>query len=100
VLHGYFQHVPPLLLPLTGDDPEFHRVREELGSTRRYLNASEETLAASLADLLEAKRNLDVQLAGQRLLKLWLFVHIPLTYALLVLIAAHVWLVINFSHRL
>ena len=100
VLHGYFRRVPPLLAPLTGDDPEFHRVREELESTRRYLNSSEEALARSLADLLEAKRNLDVQLAGQRLLKLWLFGHIPLTYALLVFIAAHLWLVINFSHRL
>jgi hypothetical protein len=100
VLHRYFQRVPPWLAPLTGDDPEFHRVRRELESTRRYLNESEEGLARTLADLLEAKRNLDVQLAGQRLLKLWLFVHIPLTYALLVFIAAHVWLVLHFSHRL
>ena len=99
VLHRYFQRVPPLLAPLTGDDPEFHRVRQELESTRRYLNESEENLARTLADLLEAKRNLDVQLAGQRLLKLWLFIHIPLTYALLVFIAAHVWLVLHFSHR-
>jgi hypothetical protein len=100
VLHGYFQRVPPLLAPFTGDDPEFHRARLELESTRRYLNESEEGLARALADLLEAKRNLDVQLAGQRLLKLWLFLHIPLTYALLVFIAAHVWLVLHFSHRL
>lgn len=100
VLHRYFQRVPPLLAPFTGDDPEFHRARLELESTRRYLSESEESLARSLADLLEAKRNLDVQLAGQRLLKLWLFLHIPLTYALLVFIAAHVWLVLHFSHRL
>lgn len=100
VLHRYFQRVPPLLAPFTGDDPEFHRARLELESTRRYLNESEENLARILADLLEAKRNLDVQLAGQRLLKLWLFLHIPLTYALLVFIAAHVWLVLHFAHRL
>jgi hypothetical protein len=71
-----------------------------LESTRRYLNEAEEGLARTLADLIEAKRNLDAQLAGQRLLKLWLFVHVPLTYGLLVLIAAHVWLVLHFSHRL
>ena len=53
-----------------------------------------------LGELLEAKRNLDFQLAGQRLLKLWLFVHIPLTYGLLVLVGAHVWLVLHYSHRL
>lgn len=101
VLHGYFLRVPPVLAPLTGgDDPEFHRVRQELESIRRYLNQSEEGIARTLADLVEAKRNLDVQLAGQRLLKLWLFAHIPLTYGLLVFIAAHVWLVLHFSHRL
>lgn len=100
VLHRYFRRVPPWFAPLTGDDQEFHRVRQELESTRRYLNETEEGLARTLSELLEAKRNLDAQYAGQRLLKLWLFVHIPLTYALLVFIAAHVWMVLHFSHRL
>ena len=66
----------------------------------RYLNPAEMTLADALADLIEAKRNLDLQLSGQRLLKLWLFVHIPLTYGMLVLTAAHVWLALHYSHRL
>lgn len=100
VLHAYFQRVPPLLAPLTGDDREFHRVRQELESARRYLSEAEQDLARQLADRIEAKRNLDLQVAGQRLLKLWLFVHIPLTYGLLVLITAHVWLALNYSHRL
>lgn len=100
ILHRYFRSVPPLLAPLTGDDAEFHRVRLELESTRRYLSPAEEELARTLADLLEAKRNLDAQLSGQRLLKLWLFVHIPLTYGLLVLAAGHVWLVLHYAHRL
>ena len=100
VLHPYFLRVPPLLTPLTGDDREFHRVKQELESARRYLNPDELKLAGELADLIEAKRNLDLQLAGQRLLKLWLFVHIPLPYGLLVLTAAHVWLALQYSHRL
>ncbi len=100
VLSPYFLRVPPLLAPLTGDDREFHRVKLELESSRRYLNEAEQSLAALLADLIEAKRNLNAQLAGQRLLKLWLFTHIPLTYGLLVLVAGHVWLVLHYSHRL
>jgi hypothetical protein len=98
-LNPYFLRVPPLLAPLTGDDREFHRVKLQLESTRRYLNEAELGLAGQLADLIEAKRNLDMQLASQRLLKLWLFVHIPLTYGLLVLVAAHVWLVLHYSPR-
>ncbi len=100
VLNPYFLRVPPLLAPLTGDDREFHRVKQELESARRYLNEAEKNFADLLADLIEAKRNLDLQLAGQRLLKLWLFIHIPLTYGMLVLVAAHVWLALHYSHRL
>jgi len=99
VLGGYFQRVPPPFASLLGDDPEHHRVTRELAALRRFLNVRELAIADKVAELLEAKRNLDCQLAGQRLLKRWLFVHIPLTYGLLVFIAAHVWLVLNYSHR-
>ena len=100
VLHPYFLRRPPAFAALTGDDREFHRVKQELESARRYLNEAELALAGELAELIEAKRNLDLQHAGQRLLKLWLFVHIPLTYGMLVLTAAHVWLAVRYAHRL
>ncbi len=100
VLGDCFARHPALLAPLAGDDAEYHRVKLELAALRRFLNEREIALADQLGELLEAKRNLDCQLAGQRLLKLWLFVHIPLTYGLLVLIGAHVWLVLHYSHRL
>jgi hypothetical protein len=100
VLHPYFLLVPPLPAPFSGDDREFHRVKQELESARRYLNPDELKLAGELGDLIEAKRNLDLQFSGQRLLKLWLFGHIPLTYGMLVLTAAHVWLALHYSHRL
>lgn len=100
VLHPYFLRVPPLLAPLIGDARAAHHVRQELESARRYLNPAEQALAVELGTLVDAKRNLDTQLAGQRLLKLWLFVHLPLTYGMLVLIAAHVWIALEYSHRL
>ncbi len=100
VVAGYFAHVPALFAPLAGDDAEHHRVQRELAALRRFLSEKETGFADRLGDMLEAKRNLDTQLAGQRLLKLWLFVHIPLTYGLLVLVAAHVWLVLHYAHRL
>lgn len=100
VLGPYFGHQPALLAPLAGDDAAAHRVGRELVSLRRFLNDREMAIADQLGELLEAKRNLDFQLGGQRLLKLWLFAHIPLTYGLLVLVAAHVWLVLHYSHRL
>lgn len=100
VLHPYFLRTPRLFAPFAGDDPAYHQVTLELGEFRRFLDAREVAFADQVAGLLEAKRNLDAQHAGQRLLKLWLFAHLPLTYVLLVLIAAHVWLVLQYSPRL
>jgi hypothetical protein len=99
VLAGYFAHVPAWLAPLAGGDAEHHRVRLELEALRHYLSTREIAIADQLAELIEAKRNLDNQFAGQRLLKLWLFGHIPLTFVLLVFTAGHVWLVLHYSHR-
>lgn len=100
VLGPYFARIPAMFAPFAGDDAANHEVRREFASLRRFLNEREMAIAAQLEELAEAKRNLDYQLAGQRLLKLWLFIHVPLTYGLVVLIAAHVWLVLHYSHRL
>ena len=47
--------------------------------------------------LINTKNNLDFQLAGQRLLKLWLFVHIPMTYGLLLFALLHAVLAFTLS---
>jgi hypothetical protein len=100
LLAPYMARQPGLLAPLAGDDAAHHHVARELTALRRVLNQREMELADQIGELLEAKRNLDFQLGGQRLLKLWLFVHIPLTYGLLVLVGAHVWLILHYAHRL
>lgn len=99
-LGAYFARQPPLFAPFAGEETAHHGVSRELAALRRFLNERELIIAGQLEERLEAKRNLDFQLAGQRLLKLWLFAHVPLTYGLLVLIAAHVWLIVHYSHRL
>ncbi len=99
-LSRYFWRIPKLLDPLLGDDVVHHAVSRELSVLRRYLDKQEIGFADQLAGLVETKRNLDFQFASQRLLKLWLFVHIPLSYGLLVFAAAHVWLALHYSGRL
>ena len=46
-------------------------------------------LAAELREWIDAKSNLDNQLVGQRLLKLWLFLHIPASCSLILLGLVH-----------
>lgn len=61
----------------------------ELKTLDRYLNEQEKAIADEIRDWIETKQNLDFQYAAQRLLKLWLFVHIPVTYSLILLGAVH-----------
>lgn len=63
----------------------------------RFLGPAERETSAKLADLVRQKDALDFHRAGQLLLKGWLFVHIPLTYGLLLFSAVHIVLVYGFS---
>jgi hypothetical protein len=70
---------------------------QRLADRRRYLTQVELKAADELAEILRQKDQLDAQRAGQLLLKAWLFVHIPLTYAMLIFTAVHVVVVYAFS---
>lgn len=61
-----------------------------LNTVSRFLNPKEQLLKDRLADLIVAKDDLDFTEAHQMLLKYWLFIHIPLTYALLIFLPIHV----------
>jgi hypothetical protein len=69
----------------------------ELADLDRYFNDREREIAAELAELIKAKDDLDHQYALQATLKGWLFVHLPLTYSLLLVAALHLYLVHAFS---
>jgi hypothetical protein len=63
----------------------------------RYLNESERATMDELATLVRQKDGLDYHYSLQLVLKLWLFVHIPLTYSLLLWTLAHIVLVFAYS---
>ena len=68
----------------------------EMRSLERYLNRREQEMLDQLALLVQKKDDLDYHYTLQGMLKLWLFVHIPLTYALWVLLALHMLAVYGF----
>jgi hypothetical protein len=68
----------------------------ELQDVRRYLSDRELTACERLFALLRRKDDLDFHEARQRLLKTWLFAHIGLTYALVVLALLHGLLALAF----
>ena len=83
---NFWAHVLQSNVPL-------HRLDRQMAAVDRYLDAGEKEILEGIAQRVEAKNGLDYQYAAQSLLKRWLFVHIPLTYAMLLLAVAHIVLV-------
>jgi hypothetical protein len=96
-LRGFFAGSANLGPHLFGSTRAVNTLLADLGGVERYLNASERKAAQDLAALVRQKDALDLHRTTQLVLKGWLFVHIPLTYGLLVFIAAHVVIVYSFS---
>ncbi len=66
-----------------------HNLLTELDATARYLNDDEKAAKDEIARLIRAKAALDYQFAHHTVLKYWLFVHIPVSYSLLILGVVH-----------
>jgi hypothetical protein len=88
-LKDYFFYPRDLALHLLGSRWALNKRLHQLESLHRYLNKEELVLADELADLIDAKNDLDIQYALQGLLKVWFFVHIPMTYILIMLASVH-----------
>ena len=96
-LSGFFAGPANFGPHLFGSRHALNTLLAELGEVKNYLNASEKSAAVELAALVREKDALDLHRSMQLVLKGWLFVHIPLTYGMLVLIAAHVGVVYGFA---
>jgi hypothetical protein len=96
-LRDFFARPQSIRQHLMGNRKPMFNLLSELEGLDRYLNAREREVVADLTDLIRTKDNLDYQLAGQGALKAWLFVHIPLTYALILIAFGHAILAWSFS---
>ena len=63
----------------------------------RYLNKAERERMTLIEERVRVKDDLDYHYSMQVILKFWLFIHVPLTYALLIFSAFHVLLVHSFA---
>ena len=68
-------------------------IQRELRAVGRYVDAGEHAHLDRIGDLAMLKNRVDFHYAVQGLMKLWLFVHVPLAAALLALALWHVILV-------
>lgn len=79
-----------------GSHPLNH-LRGRMADLGRFLTPEQRQRLDDLAQLVQQKDSLDHQYALQSSLKWWLFIHIPLTYSLLVATGLHLVLIHGFS---
>jgi len=96
-LKAFFDHRHNVGLHLFEVRRPLNRLLNKINDLNRYLNESERATLNELAGLVRQKDGLDYHYSLQLLLRLWLFVHIPLTYSLLLFAVAHIVLVFAFS---
>ena len=96
-LKDFFEGPKHLILHLIEVRSPLNRMLIKINDVQRYLNEQERSTMEKIASLVRQKDGLDYHCALQRLLKVWLFAHIPLTYSLLLFTLAHVVLVFAFS---
>lgn len=96
-LAGFFAGPAHFGSHLVGSRRPLTTLLDDFSEVNRFLGPVEKETAAKLAALVRQKDALDFHRAGHLLLKGWLFVHIPLTYGLLVFSFVHIVLVYAFS---
>ena len=82
---------------LVSSNRTLYKLQNEMDSLERYLNADDRERLAELRYLVERKDELDFAYALQGAMKFWLFIHVPLTVALLIGMLVHTVLVHAFS---
>jgi len=96
-LAGYLQRPRNFLHHLIGSNRPARRMRARIDELRRFLDNRGQQILDEIDELVAAKANLDHQFALQAILKAWLFVHIPLNYALLIFTITHVGAIYAFA---
>jgi hypothetical protein len=70
-------------------DDYVHGLLEKATELKRYLNNDELQIMGMIIDHVHSKVELDYQYARQSMLKYWLFIHIPVTYSLIICALFH-----------
>ena len=93
----FFYGPKNFLWHLIGSNRTIQTLLTLLRSQDRYLDTHERQIAEEIRKLIQAKDDLDYHYAHQAMLKFWLFIHIPLTFSLLILSLVHAVLVGTFG---
>lgn len=95
-LRPYFARPHNFVHHLFLTDRPLRMLISELKSQERYLNETERDALREIGEYVKQKNELDLHYAHQATLRYWLFIHIPLSYAMLACVLLHLLLIYSF----
>jgi hypothetical protein len=96
-LREFFQGQRNFTAHLIGSRRPLKRLTDEIDTLSSYVDQEGKEKLAAIKSLVEEKDRLDFARVYLGLTKGWLFVHVPVTYALTVLVVVHILVVYAFS---
>src|SRR5215831_19480683 len=96
-LRDFFQGQRNFTAHLIGSQRPLKRLTDEIDNLSRYVEPRSEEKLAAIRNMVVEKDRLDFACVNLGLTKGWLFVHVPVAYALVVLTVLHVIVVYAFS---
>jgi hypothetical protein len=96
-LEDFFQGHRNFTAHLVGSQRPLKRLTDEIDKLALYVDQQRQEKLTAIKDLVVEKDQLDFARVYHRLTKGWLFVHVPVTYGLIVLTVLHVLVVYAFS---
>ncbi|MEW4486748.1 hypothetical protein AB1L42_01620 [Thalassoglobus sp. JC818] len=97
LLQNFFEKPRNLLWHLVDSQRPVALLCNRVGEYRSYLSEEESPRLNRILELIRVKNELDNHYTLQGALKLWLFIHIPLAWGLVVLAVFHALLVLAFT---
>ncbi len=98
-LRRFFQGQRNSIAHLIGSQRPAKRLLDEIDNLSRYVDPPSQEKLAVIRNLVVEKDRLDFARVHLGLTRAWLFVHVPVTYALVVLTVLHILVVHAFSSR-
>ena len=99
-LRDFFQGHRNFTAHLVGSQRPLKRLTDEIDNLSRYVDQRSQEKLAAIKNLVVEKDRLDFARVHLGLARAWLFVHVPVTYALIVLTLLHILVVYSYSSGL
>ncbi len=96
-LEDFFQGPRNFTAHLIGSQRPLKRLTDAIDNLSRYVDQQSQAKLAYIKNLVVEKDRLDFARVSLGLARGWLFVHVPVTYALIVLTVLHILVVYSFS---